>query len=129
MRRKLARKPSPSSSEPSLRDKLSASFIESVQKDWDENRATAIAELREKDIKAYAELVAKLISPEHSVPSSPWAAAKSSRDIGKLLLAQVGMDPDMVTDEMAYEAVAANLRLIEQLEAIKERDLNSGYEH
>src|SRR5262249_35300360 len=110
------------SSEPSLRDKLSASFVDSVMTDWEKNRDTAISELRQTDIVKYCELVSKLISPP-SAPASPYASAQSVRDVGRLLMQQVGADPEMVTDEMADEAVAANLKLIETLQTIKERDL------
>ena len=52
----------PKTSEPSLRDKLSAAFLEAFQSDFEANGVAAIEQLRNKSPDKYTEIAARLIA-------------------------------------------------------------------
>jgi hypothetical protein len=105
--------------EPSLRDKLSENFLRAFEADFSINGADVIVRLREKYPERYAELAAKLIAAtEPPANTDVWSECKSTEDIGRELLRQVGAEEFSITPEMIERALAANERLVETLEAI-----------
>src|SRR5262245_33845331 len=108
-------------SEPSLRDKLAAKFTKDFLADYDANGVAVIQQLREKHPDRYIEQAARLISTA-AEPGSDFDRAKSMRDIGIGLLKQVGVSEDNMTDEMIEAAIAANDRLVRELEKIAADD-------
>ena len=120
MRRAAKRQPSSTSNEPSSRDKLSNSFVEALEKDWAENGSAVIEAIRRENPVKYGELIARLVPMDAILPpAGPYAQAKTVRDVGRVLLREVGLDEWFVTDDLADKAVAANERFIAELEAIK----------
>src|SRR5262245_51066259 len=102
-------------SEPSLRDKLSAAFMVAFEEDFASNGVGVIQQLREKHPDKYAALAADLIR-QAEPPSGVFDKAKSMEDIGRRLLAQVGLtDPSETQIQMA---IAANDRFVGELEQI-----------
>jgi hypothetical protein len=108
---KREKKPTPSD-EPSSRDKLSNSFVDALEKDWAENGSVVIEAIRRENPVKYGELIARLVPMDLSPPASPYAAAKTTRDVGKVLLHEVGLDEWFVTDRLIDEAIAAQERFI-----------------
>jgi hypothetical protein len=105
--------------EPSLRDKLSENFLRTFQADFSINGADVIVRLREKYPERYAELAAKLIAAtEPPAGNDIWSECKSTEDIGRQLLLQVGAEEHAITPEMIEQALEADERLIETLTAI-----------
>jgi hypothetical protein len=91
----MARKPK--SAEPSLRDKLSAAFLEAFQADFETHGAEVIESLRTKDPARYVDIGARLIAA-----SEP----------------PVGLPEDAATSKMIERAIEANDRLIDELSQI-----------
>jgi hypothetical protein len=112
------RKPKPS--EPSLRDKLSAAFLEAFQSDFAENGKTVIEALRREKPDKYAEIAARLIAAtEPQSKPEGIAGAGSMQEVGRRLLQQIGMaEPD---DAAIKQAILANDRFVSELEAIRDR--------
>ena len=105
--------------EPSLRDKLSENFLRAFEADFSVNGADVIVRLREKFPERYAELAAKLIAAtEPPAGRDVWSECKSTEDIGRELLRQVGAEEFAITPEMIEQALEANEKLIETLTAI-----------
>jgi len=100
----MARKPK--SVEPSLRDKLSARFLEAIHADFEEHGVDVIQKLRDKDPKAYCEISARLIAATEP-PGDGFENAQSLQEIGVKLLESVGCPRDAITEDMAEAAVAA----------------------
>src|SRR5262245_61632655 len=93
--------------EPSPLNKLSAKFWQTVQDDFDAHNIDVIKQLREQHIDRYAELISRMIARAEE-PSGVFDKAKSMDDIGRGLLAQVGLtDPSETQIQMA---IAANDR-------------------
>ena len=108
----------PKSAEPSLRDKLSAAYLEAFQADFAANGTAVIEQLRNKSPEKYAEIAARLIAATEPQPQQEGiAAANSMEDVGRRLLQGVGVPEP--TDEQIAAAIKANDRFIEQLEAIR----------
>jgi hypothetical protein len=76
--------------EPSIRDRLGADFVRALEADFQVHGINVIEQLREKSPEKYIEAVARLTPPE-PIPVSPYAETKSVRDVGRVLLQQVGM--------------------------------------
>ena len=105
--------------EPSLRDKLSETFLRAFQSDFEANGVDVIVRLREKYPERYAELGAKLIeATEPPAAQDVWSQCKSTEDIGRQLLLQVGAEEFAITPEMIEQALEANERLVDTLAAI-----------
>ena len=107
------------SSEPSLRDKLSASFIAAFESDFAANGAAVIEKLREKYPQHYVEIGARLIAATQE-PDGPtnFSNVQSMEDIGRKLLEQIGVNEFAMTDDMIQRAVEANDRLVDELARI-----------
>lgn len=98
----MPRKPSPQGT-PRLR--LSASFLESLAKDFEKHRDEVIEALRKESPKAYAELVGRLIQTTDAPAENSFANCNSQRDIALRLLKSVGVDePDEAAIQAAMEA-------------------------
>src|SRR5262245_4386995 len=109
-------KPRKPKNEPSLRDKLSANFMVAFEADFAANGVNVIEQLRLRAPEKYAALAADLIR-QAEPPRGVFSEAKSTEDIGRGLLAQVGLtDP---TEQQIEMAIAANDRLVSELEAIR----------
>jgi hypothetical protein len=120
----MPRKPSPQGT-PRLR--LSASFLESLAKDFEKHRDEVIEALRKESPKAYAELLGRLIQTTDAPDNKRFKDCNSQRDIGLRLLLSMGMHEGEITDEQVDLAVAANDVFVAALEKIagnSKRDLN-----
>jgi hypothetical protein len=121
----MPRKPSPQGT-PRLR--LSASFLESLEKDFAKHRDEVIEALRKESPKAYAELLGRLVQTADQPESESFKNANSMRDIGLRLLISVGADREAITDEQVDLAIIANDNFINRLQEIAgtkgPRDLN-----
>jgi hypothetical protein len=110
------RKPKPS--EPSLRDKLSASFMKAFQADFEMYGVEVIEQLREKHPDRYAQIATQLISSVEP-KSDTWDECKDMQAVGRKLLRSVGVvDEDAITDDMVTRALAANDVFIDKLAEI-----------
>ena len=94
------------SPEPSLRDMLSARFLEAIHADFEEHGVDVIQKLRDKDPKAYCEISARLIAATEP-PGDGFDSAQSMQELGVRLLESVGCPRDAITEDMAEAAVAA----------------------
>ena len=99
----MARKPKPA--EPSLRDKLSAHFLEAFHADFESHGVEVIQKLRDKDPRAYCEISARLIAASEP-PGNGFDNAQTLAEIGVKLLGSVGCPRDMITEDMAEAARA-----------------------
>jgi hypothetical protein len=107
----------PKNAEPSLRDKLSENFLGNFQADFEANGAAVIEQLRLKSPEKYAEIAARLIAAtepsakKEAEPNSTW-------EIGRNTLMQVGCNEHDITDDMIEQALAANDRLVAELQTM-----------
>jgi hypothetical protein len=109
----------PKTSEPSLRDKLSAAFLEAFQSDFEANGVAAIEQLRNKSPDKYTEIAARLIAAtEPQSQPTGFASCDSMEDIGVRLLESVGAPRDTITEAMVQAAINANDAFLERLAQI-----------
>jgi hypothetical protein len=107
------------SESPSTRDKLSSAFVEALEKDWAEHGSEVIQQIRHDNPVKYGELIARLIPMDANLTSArDFSRCKSMEDIGRGLLAQVGVDELAMTPSMIEAAIAANDDLVARLEQI-----------
>ena len=104
--------------EPSLRDRLSASFLAAFEADFQSHGADVIERMRESHPERYAELAGKLIMTAEQPSANPYADADSMEDIGRVLLKEIGCDEFQITDDMVEQAVAANDEFLARLQQI-----------
>jgi hypothetical protein len=105
--------------EPSVRDKLGGTFLRAFQSDFEANGVDVIVRLREKYPERYAELAAKLIAAtEPPSEQDAFSQCKSTQDIGRHLLLQVGAEEYAITPDMIEQALEANDPLLETLTSI-----------
>jgi len=85
----------------------------------------ALEQVRLESPSKYLELASKLAALVATLkpPQSAFHDANSMQDIGRKLLESVGTDNAAITEDMIQEAVAANDRLIAQLESIRDKTL------
>ena len=85
----------------------------------------ALEQVRQESPSKYLELASKLAALVAALkpPQSAFHDANSMQDIGRKLLESVGTDNAAITEDMIQEAVAANDRLIAQLESIRDKTL------
>jgi hypothetical protein len=117
---KIIRKVKPASSEPSLKERLSASFLAAFEADFKTHGIAVIEQLRVDDPGRYVEVGAKLISAVEQPPPAPGALSNAStqQDVAINLLRQVGLPDGGETPEMVEAAVAAQLRFVAELEQL-----------
>jgi hypothetical protein len=113
----MPRKPSPQGT-PRLR--LSASFLESLEKDFQAHRDEVIAALRKENPRAYAELLGRLVQTSDPPAENSFKDCNSMRDIGHRLLVSVGVSEP--SDDMIDLACAANDVFIATLEKIRDNN-------
>jgi hypothetical protein len=96
--------------------RLSAAFLDSLEKDFEANKDEVIQALRRESPKAYAELLGRLVMTQDPPTENSFSKCNSTNDIAIRLLASVGLsDPD----EAAIQAAAeANDVFVKRLEAI-----------
>jgi hypothetical protein len=83
----MPRKPSPQGT-PRLR--LSASFLESLEKDCEKHRGEVIEALRKESPRAYAELLGRLVMTADPPEGGGLKDCQSMQDIGRRLLKGLG---------------------------------------
>jgi hypothetical protein len=112
----------PRKKEPSLREKLSAAFLEALTADFAVNGAAVIEKMRTTHPERYAELAAKLImSAEPQQDPTGLAGANTMEEVGRKLLQSIGLiEP---TDEQIEAAIEANDKFVARLEAIRDTAL------
>ena len=103
----------------SARDKLSSSFIRALEADWAEHGAATIERLRIDNPAKYSELIGRLVPLEINPPASPYAEAKGTRDVARVVLLQQGVPEWCIDDAMVDRANAALRRLSDELAAIQ----------
>jgi hypothetical protein len=106
------------SSEPSARDKLSASFMKAFQNDFETHGIETIEKLREESPAKYAEIAAKLIAAAEP-KADGFESCQSNREIAIKLLKSVGADEFELTEEAIAEAMEANDRFVNRLKEIR----------
>src|SRR4029077_17320 len=89
---------------------------------------SALEQVRLESPSKYLELASKLAALVATLKPSQSAFhdANSMQDIGRKLLESVGTDNAAITEDMIQEGVAANDRLIAQLESIRDKTLLAG---
>jgi hypothetical protein len=105
---------------PSLRDKLSQSFLETLEADFRAYGASVIETMRQTDPTRYAELAGKLImSAEPPIKGIDFNDANSMEELGLKLLQSIGFsDPD---EDSIQAAIKANNDFVAKLQAIRAR--------
>jgi hypothetical protein len=107
--------------EPSLKEKLSASFLAAFEADFKTHGIAVIERLRAEEPAKYIEVGAKLIASIEQPPPVPGSFSKSDSqsDIALRLLVQAGLaDESAATPAMIEQAVAAQLRFVAELEQL-----------
>ena len=104
---------------PSTRDRLSSAFVQALEKDWAEHGSEVIQQIRQDNPVKYGELIARLVPIDaNPLSANDYSTCKTMEDIGRQLLRQIGLSEEAITDDMIAEAVEANGRLVDTLEAI-----------
>jgi hypothetical protein len=107
--------------EPSLRNRLSQSFLEALEADFKLHGAAAIEKMRASHPERYVELTGKsIMSTEPPLDKIDFKSAKSMPEIGLKLLQSVGLDEHAATDDMIEQAIKTNDNFIAKLEAIRD---------
>jgi hypothetical protein len=104
------------SGEPSLRNKLSESYLRAFEADFAANGAVAIEKLRERNPAKYSEIASRLIAAVEP-PVNPMAEANSISEIAVLLLQNAGIS-DPSPDE-SFQAIEAHDIFMATMERIK----------
>jgi hypothetical protein len=109
-------KKSSKANEPSIRDRLSASFLKAFQSDFETYGVETIEKLRAESPSKYAEIAAKLVTAIEPPKSEE---IKDMRSMAIRLLKDVGADEYEITEAMIQQAIKCNDDFIDQLQAIK----------
>ena len=121
----MPRKPSPQGT-PRLR--LSASFLESLAKDFEKHRDEVIEALRKESPRAYAELLGRLVMTADPPEGGGFKDCQSMADIGRRLLKSVGLpEPDEAAIQAAIEennTFVARLQAIAQASGVSPGTMN-----
>jgi hypothetical protein len=100
------------------RQKLTGDFVTALQADWQLHGQDIIEALRTQSPVKYAEIVSRLAVPEQMPAPDDFSQCHTQLDIGKKLLAQVGVPEDAMTDSMIEQAAEANEAFVDRLEMI-----------
>ncbi len=100
------------------RQKLTGDFVTALQADWQQHGQEIIEALRTQSPVKYAEIVSRLAVPEAAPAPDDFSQCQTQLDIGKKLLAQVGVAEDAMTDSMIEQAAEANEAFVDRLEMI-----------
>ena len=98
--------------------RLSAAFLESLEKGFQAHRDEVIEALRKESPKAYAELLGRLVQTSDPPSENSLKTANSLREIGERLLRSIGVSEP--SDEMIDLACAANDVFVATLEKIRD---------
>jgi len=100
------------------RQKLTGDFVTALQADWQLHGQDIIEALRTQNPVKYAEIVSRLAAPEPIPAPDDFSQCRTQLDIGRKLLAQVGVPEDAMTDAMIQQAAEANEAFVDRLEMI-----------
>ena len=100
------------------RQKLTGDFVTALQSDWQLHGQEIIEALRTQSPVKYAEIVSRLAVPEAAPAPDDFSQCQTQLDIGRKLLAQVGVPEDAMTDSMIEQAAEANEAFLDRLEMI-----------
>ena len=105
-----------------IRTRLSNSFVEALEADWQANKTAVIQALREQDVARYSELIGKLIVSEENAPvASDHSIPRNSDEIARYLLADHGLEhPD---ESAKARALVAYDTLLEALQSIADETI------
>jgi hypothetical protein len=107
----------PKTNEPSPRIRLAADFVKAIEAQWRLHGTDILDAARKENPTKFAELIARLV-PQEPLPTGPFDNAQNMEDIGRGLLRAIGVDDDLMTDDMIREAVEANNTFVDRLQAI-----------
>src|SRR5262252_1897091 len=113
-------KPKRKAIEPSLREKLSQSFLEALEADFRLHGKGILEQMRQTHPERYAELAGKLIMSAEPLAKNDFASANSMEELGTRLLEAVGISRDIITPAMIADAIAAQESFNKRLEEIAE---------
>ena len=106
--------------EPTIRTKLSDSFVAALESDWQQNGSEVIKQLRESHVERYTELVGRIIVAEQNRAAAQpdTLMPTDSHGIAVKLLEDIGLtEPD---DDACQRALVAYDSLISTLEQIRD---------
>ena len=103
------------------RQKLTGDFVTALQADWQMHGQDIIEALRTQSPVKYAEIVSRLAVPEATPAPDDFSQCQTQLDIGKKLLAQVGVPEEAMTESMIERAAEANVAFLDRLELIAGR--------
>lgn len=98
--------------------RLASDFTKAVEEQWRSHGPQVLEAMRRESPTKFAELVARLVPQNVSVPTSPYATATSTRAIGRLLLQEQGIEEYFITESMVDDAIAAQEQFIHTLQLI-----------
>src|SRR3954447_21442494 len=99
------------------RQKLTGDFVTALQADWLLHGPEIIEALRTQSPVKYAEIVSRLAVPDAAPAPDDYSQYQTQLDIGRKLLAQVGVPEDAMTDSMIEQAAEANVAFRRQIRA------------
>jgi hypothetical protein len=100
------------------RQKLTGDFVTALQADWQQHGQEIIEAMRTQNPVKYAEIVSRLAVPEAAPAPDDYSQCQTQLDIGKKLLAQVGVPEEAMTESMIEQAAEANEAFVDRLEMI-----------
>jgi hypothetical protein len=102
------------------RQKLTGDFVAALQADWQQHGQEIIEALRTQSPVKYAEIVSRLAVAEAAPTPTPddYSQCQTQLDIGRKLLAQVGVPEEAMTASMIEQAAEANEAFVDRLEMI-----------
>ncbi len=100
------------------RQKLTGDFVTALQADWQQHGPDIIEAMRTQNPVKYAEIVSRLAVPEPMASPGDYSQCQTQLDIGKKLLAQVGVPEEAMTESMIEQAAEANEAFVDKLEMI-----------
>src|SRR3954464_5694267 len=100
------------------RQKLTGDFVTALQADWLLHGPEIIEALRTQSPVKYAEIVSRLAVPEAAPAPDDYSQCQTQLDIGRKLLAQVGVSEEAMTASMIEQAAEANEAFVDRLEMI-----------
>jgi hypothetical protein len=104
------------------RQKLTGDFVTALQADWLLHGPEIIEALRTQSPVKYAEIVSRLAVPDAGPAPDDYTQCKTQLEIGRKLLAQVGVPEDAMTETMIEQAAEANVAFVDRLELIAGRN-------
>ena len=100
------------------RQKVTGDFVTALQADWQLHGPDIIEALRTQNPVKYAEIVSRLAVLDPMPSPDDYSQCQTQLDIGKKLLAQVGVPEEAMTESMIEQAAEANEAFVDRLEMI-----------